>query len=145
MIWFFKISMAINFVVLNQDILSLAENALSNPSPSISKIKEEIAKNVKEESGILGKWYDAKLDLTMTFKPDGTFVSVGKGQTLDGTWKLNGTSFSAILPDKKGYVSYMKGTFQSGDITYTYYVTHPEKGRSGQSDSHILKKQSNGI
>ena len=81
----------------------------------------------------------------MTFKPDGTFVSVGKGLTLDGTWKLEGSTFSATLPDGKGYVSHMKGTFQSGSITYTYYVTHPEKGRSGQSDTHTLKKFQEGF
>lgn len=148
MTWYLKIFLICNFNVLGQDILSLAESALSNPSPSIAKIREDISKNIREESGILGKWHGANPvsgTWTWTFRPDGTFVSVGKQLTLNGTWELKGTAFSAKLPDNKGYVSHIKGTFQPENISYTYYVTHPEKGRSGESNSQTMKKLQNGL
>ena len=94
------------------------------------------------ECEITGKpWSDVRMGLKMTFYADETFVSEGKGDRLTGTYTLAGKEFGAKLPDANGFVSHMSGTKQGDTITYQYYVTHPERGRSGLSGKCVLKKQ----
>ncbi len=110
-------------------------------------LKLEIRKTSREgkstdDGPLTGKfWVDSKLGLRITFFADGTFSSTGKGHTLEGTWSLTGNAFSATLPDENRFVAHMQGELQGDAITYRYYVTHPEKGRSGLSDTQALNKQ----